>query len=310
MAAGLRRTPRGQQKDEETRHARRLSRVTVFFALWRVHDKVTRLFALSLLTFSAMAAPPRACLGSLPVGSFQLSVLPPKDGPALPVRVVNVLRKGYKVQYQPVRLPPETKDKAQIAVVLVPAGEKGSGDLTIFDPVKAGEPAAWTVPSDTAVVALVFGPQGLSVKKIKSLMDKNQAVLSELADYAEQNSKVEGLIEAIAASEHSGRNLDAALSGFSAKYGVAMPKLDSKAGTDQQAGVLLQALMPAVSTYDPLSSRQAVMQQSAGLAASVAGMFFGSPVGLAAGGAALFQNMRTADVPRHGIPVGVRAAFG
>ena len=206
-------------------------------------------------------------------------------GPPLPVRSVNVLRKGYRLQYQPLRLAEETKDKAQIAVVLTPA-DKDNGELHIFDPVKADAPAGWTVPSDTAVVALVFGPQGLSEKKIRSLMDKNKEVFDELADYAEQNAKVEGLIEAIAGSEQSGSNVDAALRGFSAKYGVAMPKLDSKAGTDQQAAVLLQALLPSVNSYDPLSSKEAVMQQSAGLAASVAGMFFGSPVGLAAGGAA------------------------
>jgi len=40
-----------------------------------------------------------------------------------------------------------------------------------------------------------------------------------------------------------------------------------------------------------------VVAQSAGLAGAVASMFFGSPVGLAAGGAALFLNMRTLVFP-------------
>ena len=128
-------------------------------------------------------------------------------------------------------------------------------------------------------------------------MDKNQEILADLADYAEQNSKVEGLIEALTVSERTGSNLDAALSGFSSRYGVSMPKLDGKAATDQQARVLLQALLPSVGSYDPLAPRQTVMAQSAGLAASVAGMFFGSPVGLAAGGASLVQNMRTLMFP-------------
>ncbi|HWQ52398.1 MAG TPA: hypothetical protein VN442_01850 [Bryobacteraceae bacterium] len=210
---------------------------------------------------------------------------------------MNALRKGQKLRYEPVKLPQDTEQKAQVAVVLVPTGDRRSGELTVFDPVKATEAKEWLVPKDVSVVGLIFGPQGLSVKKLKSLMEKNEEILAELADYAEQNAKVEGLIEALASSEQSGGNLNAALSGFSSKYGVAMPKLDGKAGTDQQASVLLQALVPAVNTYDPLAPKRAVMQQSAGLAASVAGMFFGSPVGLAAGGASLFQNMRTLMFP-------------
>ena len=255
------------------------------------------LLVVSLVPLLAEAASPRACVGSLPVGSFRLTVAPAKGGPPLAVRTVNAIRAGQKLKYAPVRLPPETKDRAQIAIVLAPPAGKGAGEFTIFDPVKAGAPAEWSAPRDTSVVAVVFGPQGLSVKKLKTLMDKNQEVLAELADYAEQNAKVEGLIEALAASEQSGGGLDAAIVGFSAKYNVAMPKLDTKAATDRQATVLLQALLPAVNTYNPLAPRQAVMQQSAGLAASVAGMFFGTPVGLAAGGAALLQNMRTLMFP-------------
>ncbi len=250
-----------------------------------------------LFSLPSVAAAPRACLGSLPVGSFRLRVEPSGGGPSLPVRTVNALRAGQKLTYEPVRLPDENKKKAQVAVVVVPAGERGSGELAVFDPVKAAAPASWVLPTDASVVALIFGPHGLSAKKVKSLIGKNREILAELADYAEQNSKVEGLIELLADSERSGGNLDAALQGFSAKYGVSMPKLDANASTDQQAAVLLQALLPAVNSYDPLAPRQAVMQQSAGLAASVAGMFFGSPVGLAAGGVSLFQNMRTLMFP-------------
>src|SRR5262249_28994084 len=39
------------------------------------------------------------------------------------------------------------------------------------------------------------------------------------------------------------------------------------------------------------------VQSSGGLAASVAGLFFGDPVGLAAGGAALLQNLRLSLFP-------------
>ena len=170
-------------------------------------------------------------------------------------------------------------------------------DGEVLEPVAASAPKQWTISRDTGVIALIFGPQGLNAKKIKDLVGKNREILTELADYAEQNSKVEGLVETLASAEQSGGSLDAALSGFSARYGVGIPKLDTHASTDQQASVLLGALLPAMTAYDPLSSKQAVMQQSAGLAASVAGMFFGSPVGLAAGGASLFQNLRTLMFP-------------
>ena len=55
---------------------------------------------------------------------------------------------------------------------------------------------------------------------------------------------------------------------------------------------------PQLSTYDPLTSdRSAVVAQSTGLASSVAALFFGTPVGLAAGGAALFENLRIMMFP-------------
>ncbi len=245
------------------------------------------------LVAAPLAAAPRGCLGSLPVGTFRLRVAPAGGGQPLPVRLLNVLRAGQKLQYQPVSFP-TAKDSARIAVVLAPAAP--TGEVVFLEPRKAASATEWTLPTDAAVVGLIFGPQGLQVRKIQQLVVKNQDILPELADYAEQSSKVEGLVTALASSE-SGGGLDAALSGFSAQYGVAVPKLDTHASTDQQASVLLRALLPAINGYDPLSPRQAVMQQSAGLAASVAGMFFGSSVGLAAGGASMVRNLRSLMFP-------------
>ncbi|MBK9169117.1 MAG: hypothetical protein IPM24_16855 [Bryobacterales bacterium] len=63
---------------------------------------------------------------------------------------------------------------------------------------------------------------------------------------------------------------------------------------------LLRTLNPALSTCDPrrLRAPGVRMQQSAALAASVAGLFFGNTVGIAAGGAALFANLRTLMFPK------------
>lgn len=214
----------------------------------------------------------------------------------LPIRSVNSLLPREKLRYDP-SVQTDGKDKAQIAVLLAPKRDSSSKDLTVLGPEQAGEPVTWEIPKKVELVALIYGPQGLSVKKLKSLMEKNQEILVQLADYADQTAQVEGLIQALQTSEQSGKNVQAALSGFSAQYNVSVPKLDPKASTDQQADQLLRALMPSVSTYDPLASKTQVMQQSAGLAAAVASLFFGSPVGLAAGGASLFQNMRTLMFP-------------
>jgi len=56
--------------------------------------------------------------------------------------------------------------------------------------------------------------------------------------------------------------------------------------------------MPSLQSYDPITaSPMGMVAQSTGLAGAVATLFFGSPVGLAAGGAALFLNMRTLVFP-------------
>ena len=43
----------------------------------------------SLLVFPCLAAAPRACVGSQPVGTFKLTVQPPKGGSALPIRHIS-----------------------------------------------------------------------------------------------------------------------------------------------------------------------------------------------------------------------------
>ena len=58
------------------------------------------------------------------------------------------------------------------------------------------------------------------------------------------------------------------------------------------------AMMPSLQSFDPItSSRMGMVSQSAGLAGAVGSMFFGSPVGVAAGGAAMLLNLRTLAFP-------------
>jgi hypothetical protein len=238
-----------------------------------------------------MGAVPRGCVASAPLGSFELAVKPPGTASPRALRQTNAVPKGYQLAYTP--RGPGGK-KARVALVLAPA-EKGA-KLTVFEPQPAGQPARWTAPFRVGVVGVVFGPQGLDRKKVESLIGKDQELISQLADYAEQTAQVEGLIETLTAAESGSGSVEGALRGFAAQSGAAIPKLDRTAPTDRQAMSLLRALNPALGAYDPLAP-QARMQQSAGLAASVAALFLGSNVALAAGGAAMVQNLRSLLFP-------------
>jgi hypothetical protein len=137
----------------------------------------------------------------------------------------------------------------------------------------------------------------LSEVKIKSLVTHDAQLLKQLADYAEQSSQVEALVQELSAAEQSDGDTDAILKGFSSKYGVGAQRLTTASSSDQQAMLLLKTLLPASTAYDPLANQSAQVQQSGGLAASVAGMFFGNWVGLATGGAALFEGLRSVLFP-------------
>lgn len=257
-----------------------------------------------------LAAATHGCPSGAPVATFQLSVT---RGPesvrgrtTLPVERVNQLQPWERLVYQPVHLPAAFKKTAKIALILAPAvapagnAEKSApGEaprLKVLEPQPADEPAEWDVPFRTAVVALVFGPQGINERKMASLVNKDKELISQLADYAEQTTEVGSLIDKLSSPEQgaeAAKSLSAALSGVAGQSGSAPSKLDMGAPTEKQVGALLRTLNPTLGSYDPLAGQSSArMQQSAGLAASVAGMFFGSPVGLALGSAALVENLR------------------
>lgn len=289
---------------------------------------VVLLFTLVGLTIGAQSVgaivPP--CAGSLNVCRFRLLVQPPKGGTPLPLQEINILEAGEKLKYEPLHIPPAYRDKARIALVLVAvhkpgALEKQEGaeegvesdqvlkaeekeakeDIHVLPALPAKDPQEWTIPARSTVVGVVFGPHGLDVKKVNSMVIKNPDLIPELTEYAEQTAKVGALVEALTeyqAQQDPSRDVNAALAGFGSTYNVAIPKIDTTQPANQQASVLLQAMMPSLSTYDPITSTPTgVVAQSAGLAGAVATMFFGSPVGLAAGGAALFLNLRSLMFP-------------
>ncbi len=242
---------------------------------------------------SAFGAPP-GCVGSQAVARFRVFIRPFSKGAQLPLKSVAEIPAGAHLVWDPVHLAQQTAGTAEVAAVLVPASD---AHLITLAPRKAAISTEWQLLERPQVIAMIFGPQGLSEGKVQSLVEHDSDLLRELADYAEQSSQVETLVQQLTDAEQSGGSTDAVLKGFSAQYGTAATKLDTRAPSNQQAALLLKALLPASGTYDPLATRDAQVQQSGGVAASVAAMFFGNPVLLASGGAALFQNLKTALFP-------------
>ena len=249
----------------------------------------------------AAAAESPVCTGSQSIGQFRFLVQPAPKVRARPLAAVNRLETGRKLLYIPVRLKSDRQRQATIALVLIPAGNNPEKEWVVLDPRPAAAATQWKVPFDVGVVAAVYGPRGLNIKKVKALVKKNQDVFTQLADYAQQSAQVGALVEALAAWERSpadSQPLDAVLQGFSAQHNVSLPRIDPKAPADQQAALLLRTLLPSVSTYDPLNPQPAHgIRQSAGLAASLATLFLGNSALLATGGVALFQNLRTLISP-------------
>lgn len=252
------------------------------------------LSALLAIAPAAAAEAPPVCVGSASLGTFQVSVRPFSQGSPLPLKSVAEIPGGARLIWNPVHPKTDTSGDAQVAAVLVPAAD---GHLIILEPRKANERTEWQLPERPQVIALIYGPQGLSEGKIKSLVTHDTELLRQLADYAEQSSQVESLVQELATAEQSGEDSDAVLKGFSSKYGVDLQKLNTAPSSGQRATLLLKAVLPASNAYDPLAAQNAQVQQTSGLAASVAGLFFGNSAGLAAGGAALFEGLKATLFP-------------
>ncbi|MGH9683573.1 MAG: hypothetical protein ACRD4S_08190 [Candidatus Acidiferrales bacterium] len=249
----------------------------------------------------AFSATANSCPGGVPVTGFRLIVMPPAGEQALPLLAVNVIHPGQVLRYEPYRLPKEISGRAEVAVLFVPAAQGDNPHIEVLPSQPADQPAEWKVPIHASVVGFVFGPHGLDVKKINSLMEKNPELISKLTDYIEESSKVEALVQTLSQFESSApgsTNFSAVLGHFSAQYGVALPNVDASAPSGQQAEQLLHSVLPAFSSSDPLTSGPSLRAQSTGLAASVATLFFGAgSVGLAAGGAQLIEEMHATMFP-------------
>lgn len=261
---------------------------------------MVRLLCAALVLILAKPVGFAACSAGAPLLNFQLVVQSgdPTKVP-IPVRSVHRVAPGCRLVYAPVNPPGGREIEGRVALVLVPADPNGK--LTVLKPHPAKTFAEWSVPFRVKVIAFVYGPSGLDIGKVSSLVEKDRELVSQLADYATQTQRTEQVLESIAAWDQTPtatENLNAALRGFSSSYGRSIPQVNWNGAMDQQLAVLLSALNPALANYDPLAPQpQQRMAQSAMLASSVAGLFFGTPVGLAAGGAAMFVNLSSMMFP-------------
>src|SRR5581483_8044257 len=122
-------------------------------------------------------------------------------------------------------------------------------------------------------------------------------LIAQLADYAEKTSQTEALVAALSNSESSSASINAALNGFASQYGFAV-QIDRNAPVRAQAETVFAAMNPQLSAYNPLATSTAQRAgQTASLATMAGTLFFGSPIGLAAGGTAMLLDLRAIAFP-------------
>ncbi len=258
--------------------------------------------ALSLVLFigscASYAVP--LCPAGRPLGGIEVTVQRTPEAPAIPLWKVNQVEEGDEIIYSPA-LRSNEKRGGEVAVVLVASVPQPDQDLnfTILETKNADEPARWKAPFRASLAMYVYGPSGLSTRKLKGFLAKDQELVAQLADYAEKTAQTETVLQAIASYEQFGNteSLGAALHGFAGQYGIS-GKIDRNAPLNEQTLAAFRTLNPALSSYDPISpSGSQRVSQTAGLAATVAGMFLGSTVGIAAGGTAMALNLKTLLFP-------------
>ena len=229
---------------------------------------------LILLSSAAFCAtPPRSCIGSVPLATFLIKISPATgSGAPLPIRVVNTIGKGYKLAATPVKVPPDLKKNARIALVVVPAPTASAEGVTVLDEHALDGTAEWAMPFPVGAVLLVFGPQGLDEKRVTKLVSKDEDLISELATYADQTEDLEDTIDALAEIEDSGDD----------ETDAAPARLSS---SDQVLVALVRALNPVMAAYNPLGAgKRAGSATRMGQATS---MFFENAGGIVPGGGAL-----------------------
>jgi hypothetical protein len=267
-----------------------------------------RILLIVLLTGSCRYSFANGCPAGAPVATFNLTVLPPAGGPAIALNSVNSVSPGERLRYEPVKLPDDLKNAARISVITVPASDGDAKHFKVLAAQPVKEPAEWPISQAASAIGIIFGTYGVDTKKVTAFVQKHPEIVTNLANYAEESTRVEALVKALSQYEKSpleGKSLQSVLQSFSSQYGLQLPSFDNKTASSQQVLNLLKAIAPTVTAKDPLPSRNDVVVKAGGLAESVAAGYFGAPVALTVGGAALFQSLHSSLFP----PTNFRSAF-
>jgi hypothetical protein len=243
------------------------------------------------------APPPITCPAGGPIGAVELRVRSSKGGDPLPFRTINHLSEGDTVLYSPI-LRGREKRAGEVSLVMVPAKRNPDKDvLIVTDPKPAEKPQEWKISQTISLVAFVYGPEGLSKRKVRGFLSQDDLLIAQLADYAEKTAQTEAVIQALSSINSSSESVNAALTGFASQYGFSV-QLDRTAPPEVQAETLFATMNPQLAAYDPLTpSTGARIGQTASVATAAATLFFGSPIGLAAGGTAMLLDLRAIAFP-------------
>ena len=235
------------------------------------------------------------CPAGSPLGAVDLQVQ--AGDQTLPFRTINRLSENDKILYAPV-LRGKEKRTGEIALVLVPEKrEPGQEDIFVTEPKPANKAESWDIPQTISVAAVVYGPAGLNRKKVVSFLARDEVLVAQLADYADKTAQAEQLVATLSNSESSAASVNSALNGFASQYGFAV-QVDRTAPPAAQAATVFGAMNPQLASYNPLASSTAQsLGQTASLATIAGTLFFGSPVGLAAGGMAMLLDLRSIAFP-------------
>lgn len=242
------------------------------------------------------AAPPFVtCPAGAPLGPLDLQVQ--AGDQRLPFRTINRLSEDDTLLYAPV-LRGKEKRPGEIALVLVPEKrEPGQEDIIVTDPKPADKPYEWRMKRTISIAALVYGPAGLNRKNVAKFLSQDEVLVAQLADYADKTAEAQQLVATLSNSESSTASVNAALSGFASQYGFAV-QIDRNAPVAAQAETVFASMNPQLAAYNPLASSTAQrVGQTASLATMAGALFFGSPVGLAAGGTAMLLDLRAIAFP-------------
>ena len=108
-----------------------------------------------------------------------MSVFRPDQSEGLSIKEISAVPSDVKLTWDPIHLTSQFSRKSEIAVLVMPRGET---DLITLPAQEARERATWDLPQSAGVVAVVLGPDGLNMKKVKSLVAENEDLFTELAD--------------------------------------------------------------------------------------------------------------------------------